>query len=247
VIGQFIHIPDSHFAHLTFLTPEGALVSPGISALLDYMVSLLGERGAMHLLADVDERTQAFEALRSAGFAIYSRQRIWRLAEVAPHQGDSIHWRAATSQDTISIRSLYNNLVPALVQQVEPFLSKSPRGLVFYKDGDLLAYVELRYGHRGIWAQPFIHPDAGDFSEHFMDFLYEIPRRLSRPVYLCVRSYQSWLESSIEEVGGEPGFRQAVMVKHLAVQQKLLRPVAMPVLDGGQPEVTTPIVHLEGK
>ena len=24
----------------------------------------------------------------------------------------------------------------------------------------MLAYVELRYGPAGIWAQPFVHPDA---------------------------------------------------------------------------------------
>ena len=48
------------------------------------------------------------------------------------------------------------------------------------------------------------------------DLLQNLPDRASRPVYLCVRSYQSWLEAAIEELGAEPGPRQAVMVKHLA-------------------------------
>lgn len=247
VIGQFIHLLDSHFGHLTFMTPEAALSSPGVPALLDYMASLLGERGAMHLLADVDERSQAFEPLRKSGFAIYGRQRIWKLVDSLSRHEEANPWRAAVSQDTIAIRSLYNNLVPALVQQAEPFLLDRPRGLVYYQEGDLLAFVELRYGHRGIWAQPFVHPDAGDFSERFVDFLHKVPRRYYRPVYICVRSYQSWLEASIEELGGEAGPRQAVMVKHLAVQQKALRPVAIPALEGGQPEVTASIVRSENK
>ena len=43
------------------------------------MMVLSGERGALRLLADVDEQTLAFEALRKCGFAIYNRQRVWRL------------------------------------------------------------------------------------------------------------------------------------------------------------------------
>ena len=62
----------------------------------------------------------------------------------------------------LRIRSLYNNLVPGLVQQVEPLPPDQLRGMVYYQQGELLAYVELRYGPRGIWAQPFVHPDAED-------------------------------------------------------------------------------------
>jgi hypothetical protein len=31
-----------------------------------------------------------------------------------------------------------------------------------------------------------------------------------------VRSYQAWLESALEDLGGKPSERQAVMMKHLA-------------------------------
>jgi len=116
------------------------------------------------------------------------------------------------------------------------------------RSGDaVLGYVELKYGHRGIWVQPFIHPDAEDVVKQLCDLLQKLPYRRNRPVYLCIRSYQSWLEAAIDELGAQPGPRQAVMVKHMALPQKALRTFALPSLNGGQPEVTAPFaqVHLE--
>jgi hypothetical protein len=183
--------------------------------------------------------------MRQAGFAIYARQRIWRLekrhlAELANPPGDS-GWRPAVDRDLIGVRSLYNNLIPGLVQQVEPFPSDRLHGFVFCQKEDLLAYVEVRYGHRGIWVQPFIHPDAEDVGVYLGEMLQTLPSRQNRPVYLCVRSYQFWLETSIESLGAEPSPRQAIMVKHLAVPQKALRAFSLPALEGGRPEISAPI------
>ena len=247
LIGQILHSAGNQFAHMTFLTPDDALDSPALPALLDFLAMTVGDRGGLRLLAEVDERATAFEALHKAGFAIYSRQRIWQLTKQVP-EGTSISgWRGATEQDVIAIRSLYSNLVPGLVQQAEPFSTKHPRGLV-YRDGDeLLAFVELKYGHRGIWAQPFVHPDAEDVAMHFFEMIQGLPYRRSRPIYLCVRSYQAWLEPAIENLGAEAGPRQAVMVKHLAIAQKVLRTFAIPALEGGHPEISAPFAHSESE
>jgi hypothetical protein len=56
-----------------------------------------------------------------------------------------------------------------------------------------------------------------------------------------VRSYQSWLEAPLEELGAEPSERQAVMVKHMAVKKNALQPVTLPAMEGRQPEVTASI------
>jgi hypothetical protein len=247
LIGQFIHSLGSQFAHLTFLTPDTALESTSVLELLEHMALLSGERGSMRLIADVDERTQAFETLRRGGFAIYSRQRIWQLTAPLSLAKRPNAWRVSKNRDAIAIRSLYNNLVPGLVQQVEPYAMQHPKGMVYYQESELLAFVEFRYGHRGIWVQPFVHPDAETVAEHLIDLLQKMPNRFSRPTYICVRSYQSWLESTIEDLGAEAGPRQAVMVKHLAVAQKAARSFALPALDAGQPEVTAPIARSENK
>jgi hypothetical protein len=250
MIGQIMHVSGSQFVHLTFLTPQEELDSPEVLTLLEHLVQVSGERGAFRLLADVDEGTPAFEALRRCGFAIFSRQRIWQLtgqAPVLPPENANLGgWRTAKSVDAHAIRMLYNNIVPGLVQQVEP-VTQRPKGLVSYQQDELAAYVELKIGQHGIWLQPFVHPDAQDVPERLIALLNKIPNRHSRPAYICVRSYQSWLESAVEDLGAEVGPRQAVMVRSLVMPQKASRAFAMPVLEGGQPEITAPIARSESK
>ncbi len=247
IIGQVIHNAGSQIARLSFLAPEDAIDSPALPYLLDHMITKIGERGAYHLIAEVDVENCAFEALRKAGFGIYARQRIWQLTGepvVDPTITPAANiWTRATSKDSINVRSLYCNLVPGLVQQVEPPPVNRPHGLVYREGDDLLGYVELRDGPRGIWAQPFIHPDTENVPGKLAGLLTNLPNRRSRPVYLCVRSYQSWLESAFEDLGAEAGPRQAVMVKRLTASIKAARAIQMPALERGHPEVSAPMTQ----
>jgi hypothetical protein len=244
LVGQVSHPVGAAFARLSFLTPESAVESAALSALCDQMTLEMGERGAFHLLSDVDEASQAFEALHRAGFAIYARQRIWKLeSEVQKEPGSTITWKTCMSPDMVGVRTLYNNLVPGLVQQVEPMARQWPRGKVYYHKGDLLAYVELRYGRFGVWAQPFVHPDAQDFSRCLVRLLGELPNRRGRPVYLCIRSYQSWLEAAIDPASAAPGPQQAVMVRHLTIARRATQALTLPAMNGTRAEPTAPIVQ----
>lgn len=243
VIGQVMHASGSQCAQLTFLTPEGALESAQLPPLLEHISAKAVEWGAFRLLADVDEHSSAFEVLHAAGFAIYARQRVWKLVEIVGAPPLLKSWKPVRERDLIPVRSLYNNLVPGLVQQVEPIPSERLHGVVYRQGQNLPAYVELKYGRRGIWVQPFIHPDAEEVAGHLVELFQDLPHRRSRPIYVCVRSYQSWLEPAIEELGAEPGPRQAIMVRHLAVPQKVLKPYALPALEGGHSEPSAPFAH----
>lgn len=255
--GQVIQRRGSPFAHLTFLAPETALEAglQGASELgevLDALMIRSGEQGAFRLLADVDEHTQAFEALRSASFGIYTRQRIWQFGrqpdEFADAESQNDCWRNILHKDMTAIRTLYNNLVPGLVQQVEPFMANQRlNGLMYHQDGNLMAFAELNYGPRGIWVQPFIHPDTADVTGRLQSLLRSLPNRRSRPIYVCVRSYQSWVEPALEDMAATAGPQQAVMVKHLTLAQKALQPAQVPALETGQAEITTPIVRSESR
>lgn len=236
LIGQVLHTSGAPFARLIFLAPVSALQSTHLPALFDTIAVEIGGRGAFHILAEVEEGSPAFQALHQSGFAIYARQRIWRLEGEPRGQADMADWRPCTPEDTLRVRSLYADLVPGLVQQVEPLPRERLKGMVFSQRGDIRAYVELRYGPAGIWVQPFVHPDAPQVGEHLVHLLQLLPNRRNRAVYLCVRSYQSWLEPAIEDLGAQPGQSQAVMVRHLAVPRKAPQPYALPQLNGKRVE-----------
>jgi hypothetical protein len=68
----------------------------------------------------------------------------------------------------------------------------------------------------GIVLSPLIHPEATDVSEKLASLIAHLPDRRNRPVYVCVRSYQAWLEPVLADLGAQGADRQAIMVKHLA-------------------------------
>ncbi len=245
-IGQVSHVKGSSAAHLTYLAPQVDLDSEELLPLFEHLAIEVGERGALYILAEVEEQSAVFATLRQAGFSIYARQRLWLMDEMTPVRPISKHWRAATRQDEAGKRFLYANLVPGLVQQVEMPPANRGRGLVYYRGNELLAYVELHYGLAGVWGQPFVHPDAGDIIEELMAFLQNLSNRHGRPVYICVRSYQSWLEPVVSNVGGKPGPQQAVLVKHLTIPRRAIHNYSLPVLNNSKTaEPTVPITHIK--
>jgi hypothetical protein len=243
LLGQVLHFTGRPIARLAYLTPASSISSGLLPGLIEHMVKDIGERGATHLIADVDEEGEAFEALRKAGFATYARQRIWQLTGNPEGASQDTPWTPARSADIFGIRSLYANLVPGLVQQVEQPPADRLRCFVLRQRQELVAAVDIKYGPRGILLQPFIHPDLEDVSGSLNNLLSNIPYRRSRPAYICVRSYQSWLEHAMENLGAEAGPRQAVMVRHLAIFQKNVRTYVYHALERGTPEVSAPITR----
>jgi hypothetical protein len=247
LIGQLRHMSSSSFARLSYLAPEAELDSDALQTLLEHMFVQVGDRGAIYFLAEVNEESVVFESLRQAGFAIYARQRIWQLDGEPAGEVVDTAWRRSTNRDILGIRTLYNDLVPGLVQQVEPPPTEESPGIVYRQGDEVLAYIETKFGPRGIWIQPFIHPDVKEVSGRLVDFIQSIQNRHARPIYVSVRSYQSWLEGAMKDLAAQPGPHQAVMVKHLAIAKKVLRPFALGTLEGRQPEVTTPFARSESK
>ncbi|MDI6768118.1 MAG: hypothetical protein QMD04_00410 [Anaerolineales bacterium] len=217
-IGQVAQQYGETFARLSFLAPSAAL-DGGEIALLDHLAAQAGEWGALHLLAEVDEQCMVFKSLRKSGFSMYAWQRVWKLAELPPHQNVPA-WQETVSSDLIAIQSMHSQIVPALIHPVDS-APRKPGGLVCKTKGEMKAYISLDSGPAGIWLQPLVHPDSDCVPEKFSALLDDIPLRAGRPVYVCVRSYQAWLESALEGLGAEAGPRQAVMVKRLAKMQKV--------------------------
>jgi hypothetical protein len=145
----------------------------------------------------------------------------------------------------IGARSLYSNVVPGLVQQVEPLPKKNLKGFVYYQNSDIRAFVELKYGRYGIWIQPYVHPDVENFDRKLVYLLNNLPGRRNRPLYICIRSYQSWLETAIEAIGAQPGSQQAVMVRHLTIANRVKQAHPLTAMNGTHAEPTAPIAQIE--
>lgn len=244
-IGQIRYVMGSRAARMSFLGPTNAINALALPALLEHLAVQAGAWGAYHLLAEVDEHNPLFESFRQAGFSIYSWQRVWLCTHLPEESMPSAYWRDAEAESP-AVRSLVQSVVPALLQPMETPPSNHPQGwLARNGNGDVIAYVEIIYGPRGIWLQPYIHPAAENVPALLLDLLRGLPHRYNRPVYLCVRSYQAWLESTLQEVTEDVSPRQAVMVKHLAVQERIQNTVRIPTLENVHTETTAPVARSE--
>ena len=237
ILGQIRYPLGAHSARLTYLTPCDSCNIIAVTGLVDHLAAQAGEWGAYYLVGEVEERTLVFEALRKASFSVYTWQRIWQLdlpKREAPRRAASANqpgWQQLAPTDAIRVRSLYQSVVPALVQPVEPLSDNHLNGLIYKQDGETVAYADIVHGIHGIWVQPFIHPAAEHVPDLLVDLVASLLSPTRRPIYLCVRSYQAWLESALDDLNAQAGPRHAMMVKHMVLSLKVSSPVSANVED----------------
>lgn len=211
LLGSVIHTPGETFARLLYLAPSPHLTHPNLPLLIEHLSAQAGSWGAFHVIAEVDETSDAFPALRSAGFSVYAWQRMWDVSSITGPASAS-EWKRLREGDFPAAQSLYHQIVPPLLQPVEP----TPRRAAgFICSEDMKCYVSPSAGSMGIVLTPLVHPDATGVESKLAGLIANLPDRRGRPVYLCVRSYQTWLEPALEDLGAKASARQAVMVKHL--------------------------------
>jgi hypothetical protein len=239
--GQLRHRPHQEQARILFVAPElDEALEGGWMALVEQLAAEAGRRGAHSLIAEVDEASREFEALRMAGFAVYARQSVWKLARPLPGLAADIGVRPADPKDVVGINVLYTNIVPRLVQQVEP-APPGARGYVLEREGELIAFLDVRRGPAGIRLDPYLHPEAFELSDEVVQaVLGRLSNPMGLPVYLCVRRYQDWLQEVLAQIGFELQGAQAMLVKRLTarVMEPVLKP--LPVVDH---QVTRPVVR----
>jgi hypothetical protein len=227
-VAQFRHKAGEQHAHIVFIAPDLDKCD-GETAwlhLLDAMLAAAGRRGAVTLNAEVAETSAAFLVLRQAGFGVYARQEIWR-RDPSPVPAAAINLlRPETEHDSFGIHALYANVVPRLVLQADsPETGRG--GLVYERDGRILAYVLIQEGKCGAYIQSAVHPDAYDNARSIIAAaLSRVPRADRLPVYFCMRRYQDWLRGSLDAFDFETWASQAVMVRHTAcrVEQAVFKP-----------------------
>lgn len=212
VLGGIIHSREETFAKLLYLAPASQLTHPDLPALIDNLSAQAGTWGAFHVIAEVDERSDAFVPLRRSGFSVYAWQRMWDVSQIA-ESSSGVEWTRVRSVHLQSLQNLYHQIVPPLLQPVEPQPNDS---IGWMCNEGVKCYVSVSQGIYGIVLAPLIHPEATDVGGKLASLVASLPDRRNRPVYVCVRSYQAWLEPVLADLGAQGADRQAVMVKHLA-------------------------------
>lgn len=225
-------------------------------SLLDQAVMEVGRRGIHSLVAEVSETGAELPILRRAGFAVYTRQDIWVL-ESAPELEMARRklLRPRQAIDDWDIQLLYANIVPRLVQSVEPLPPLSNgESWVLREDGELMAFIHIYKGSLSSWLRLFIHPHAEAAVDEIVFAAMQVARpTATQPVFCCVRRYQSWLQGSLHRAGFSLWGSQAVMVKHTVKHQKKAVTELTAVLEGQGIPASAPIVqryhrlHTNGK
>jgi len=213
LLGGIIHTRGETFAKLLYLAPSSHLNDPKLPALIEHLTSQAGEWKAIHVLAEIDETSQVFPALRTSGFSVYAWQRLWDVSQCEKiESGSPLSWQRVQSVNLPAIQNLHYQIVPQLLHPIEP----APNRVNGFLHEDMKCFANVTSGMYGIVLTPLIHPDEDDVEEKIISLLANFPNRRNRKIYLNVRSYQTWLEPVLEDLGAKVSQRQAVMVKHLA-------------------------------
>ncbi len=189
--------------------------------LLDGITSMAGNLGLQLLVAEAPLEGKEAEILRQAGFALYLKQDVLRLAQDAPPPpANALALKEASSVNKWAIQQLYYNTAPRLAQLAETVpqagQSRAVRGYVLQEGSEVMAYLEMRLGSVGAWLSLMIHPQAETCAQQALEQgLVLLLKQWRGPIYCCVRRYQEWLWEPLLALGFEPLLSSAVMVRRL--------------------------------
>lgn len=233
---------------LTYIAPRLTYAGAGSTwfDLLEAMSATAGRLGLHYVVAEAPAEGAELAVLRQAGFALYLRQDILRLAPRVELPAQPARLRPAVSDDAWAIQQLYYNTAPRLAQLVEAFpqagLSRAVRGYVLEEAGEVMAYLQVHRGPLGAWFDVMIHPQAETSARHVLAHgLLALGEDWSKPVYCCVRRYQEWLREPLMALGFESFASSVVLGKRLVVpvaESELARVAALETH-----HVTSPVVR----
>ena len=237
--------PELDLQYLTTLTRRSRTrLSDGdiFYQLIEELLRRAGSHKIEKVFATLGARAaDVAEVLRQLGFQPYAQQAVWMLAEPAVEAGSSIvALRRQHRRDAWAIHQLYCSIAPRHVQQAElrdsdswqpprsrPWLRSIERGWVLGDDEALTVHIRVRTGARGhvlqIMVAPHLRGEAAAMVRYVLSQLHD-----RRPVFVVLRSYQSELGSTLEELGFVERGEQTIYVKQLAILQR--KPAFLPAL-----------------
>jgi len=246
-IGQIFQTQEFENAHLHYLLTAGGERVKDVVPLLEGLIQQAGHWGAKQVTADLAVHSELFGYFRETGFSVLAKQRIFKCETAWTTRQTQINrWRPWKSKDIKAIRSLHTTIVPPVIQPVEPLTRGKMVGMVYCDPcGEIKGYADLVYGPVGVWILPFLHPQTNEHPFNLLGHLLETLQDLNgRPVYLVARSYQPWLENALLDSPANPGPEQALLVRNLALRQRVKAEFSFAKIENGNPEPTIPIAQI---
>lgn len=235
-------------AHLNYMLLADEDNQQDLVPLLEGLIEQAGHWGAKQVVAELDTDSDCFPQFRQTGFSVLAKQRVFKCEASEKIQPKlNCGWRIWNCNDIPAMRSLYYTLVPPLIQPVEPLTRRKKLGLVHYDEkGALQAYADLVYGPVGAWVLPLIHPQTEEnITDLLVQLLLDLPDVYGRQVYVTARSYQPWVEHALENLSAKPGPEQALLVRYLALHQRVKAEFSFAPIENGNPEPTIPLAPIK--
>ena len=215
--------------------------------LLTHCTRAAGGHGLQRIFASIPDGGPEEACLRAAGYSLYTRETICRLAVVPQVRDFPPGFRPQLPQDSWALQRLYAHGTPRLVQQAEGAVSGdagSPplswwepdrwQGIVWEPAGEVRGAVQIHKGRAGHWLRVWgvntlASRELRSLVEQGLRTISAGPdgKRGALPVYVTVRDYEIGLSSVLTGFGFAPYTSRARFVKHTAATVR--RPVASPV------------------
>jgi hypothetical protein len=245
IICQLRHTSQERPAFLSFLGSNGEIQDEDLVAIMDDMRQCTQNLGAMHLVSEVDHKQPLLERMKSWGFSVSAWQDIWKLDQQSSFSvtsKDEVEWCPLAEVDWWQAVQLLQSIIPPISQATDLPLRHRSRFWVCHQADRIIAFSDVRHGPHGIWIRPTFDPEVSHVSDLLLNLVNSLPARLSRPLYLSISSYQSWLFRSIEMMNAEYIGHQAILIKHLVGHIKELSPVELLQLDKTKVKPSHPVI-----
>ncbi len=189
-----------------------------------------GFDGVKRLYARATAGTNAYIALRAAGFAPYAVETIY-VADSPRTIGAEVSMREQESTDTWAIHQLYNASVPRNVLYAEALTShawdiehsrrpgaQQIAGWLADDVSNIAAYVRVASDHGVHCIDLTFAPGAAKRAAALLDAVLRrmrLEKRINR-VYITLRAYQQEIEPALARLGFTPGLTQESLVRYTA-------------------------------
>jgi hypothetical protein len=205
--------------------------SPVWEEVLIASIRQAGLHGVKRLFAQATGGTNAYLALRAAGFTSYANVTIF-VADSPYTLGADSTMREQESSDTWAIHQLYNASVPRDVLYAEALtshawdISNSRRpgairtsGWLTEDTSGVTAYVRVSSEGGAHALEVTFPPGSVKQGAALLDAVLRrirLEKKMNR-VYIAVRGYQQEIEPALSRMGFRPGLTQELLVRYTAV------------------------------